>query len=56
MAAPPSVVVGGKKREKKERSDQNLGNDTILEMIFLAFMNDFRRINTRWNNQVLKTK
>ena len=35
MAAPPSVVVGGKNKGKDERSDQNLGNDTILEMISL---------------------
>ena len=47
VAAPPRVVVGGKKRGKGERSDQNLGNDTILEMIFLAFINEFGRINTR---------
>ena len=52
MAAPPSVVVGGKKRGKKERSDQNLGSDTILEMIFFAFINDF----AKWNNQILETK
>ena len=50
------MVVGGKKRGKGERSDQNLGNDTILEMIFLAFINDFGRINTKWNNQVLEIK
>ena len=56
MVAPPSVVVGDKKRGKKEKSDQNLGNDTILKMIFLAFINNFGRINRRWNNQVLETK
>ena len=35
MVAPPSMVVGGRKRGKEERSDQNLGNDTILETISL---------------------